>query len=709
MYPITTPDSFKWELVENANNVIRPVGNPGGKYKRRYKDLWCAFDIETSTLKPCPGSADPQSFMYLFGFQIGDNNPTIIGRDWADFVQVLSYIDSCLGGDETLVVFVHNLSFEFQYLAGVIEFDEGSVFSMGNRAVLRCTTCGGKVEFRCSRMQTNRTLRQFLRDMGVPVQKEELDYSEVRYPWTKLSDETISYQVADVLGLVQAMKKQAELDGDNLYTLPLTSTGYCRRDVKDAIKNAKGKNGKPWLRHFLLEPMMPDLPLYKRLREAFRGGDVHASRFYTGSVVYNVNSYDRSSSYPDVMVNCEFPMTPFQRICDADCTPDVLNRLLKKHRALLITVYITGLRLKNRFCPNPYLSLAKLQGYGSKDEYEIDNGRVLRCDKCLMTVTDIDWWIILDEYTWDDFRVVEMWSSHYMMLPDVIRDVVRNYYTQKTLLKPQAGDPPDQKIRYDKYKAKINALYGMSAQDPGRLREVWDCAQKAFIDGDETVIDLLEKSAKTAVLPYQIGVWVTAHARHELFLGYKSVPASSWVYSDTDSLKFVGKGNFEKLNKRLRNRSLENGAFADDRKGKRHYMGVYECETPVPYDAFATLGAKKYVYEENGQLHITIAGVPKAGGADELKRKGGIDRFCDAADDAKPLVFSECGKKCIIYNDVPDVTGVKIDGHWLPITRNVVIQETTYKLSLSEEYDALIDAISETMGVDAEAWEDDVE
>ena len=51
--------------------------------------------------------------------------------------------------------------------------------------------------------------------------------------------------------------------------------------------------------------------VYKMIRRAFRGGNTHCSRFYTGVVMDNVTSYDRVSSYPDCLVNYPYPVKPF--------------------------------------------------------------------------------------------------------------------------------------------------------------------------------------------------------------------------------------------------------------------------------------------------------------------------------------------------------------------------------------------------------------
>ena len=62
------------------------------------------------------------------------------------------------------------------------------------------------------------------------------------------------YTTTDVESLVQAMKYRVSRGGDTLLTVPLTSTGYVRRECKASLKDRylqinelkpyKGENGK---------------------------------------------------------------------------------------------------------------------------------------------------------------------------------------------------------------------------------------------------------------------------------------------------------------------------------------------------------------------------------------------------------------------------------------------------------------------------------
>ena len=95
---------------------------------------------------------------------------------------------------------------------------------------------------------------------------------------------------------------EMEHDGDTLYTFPLTSTGYVRRDAKAAMREVS---------HNWLVAQLPSHAVFQMLREAFRGGNTHANRYYTRQILHDVHSADRSSSYPDIQCNCLFPVSEF--------------------------------------------------------------------------------------------------------------------------------------------------------------------------------------------------------------------------------------------------------------------------------------------------------------------------------------------------------------------------------------------------------------
>lgn len=143
-------------------------------------------------------------------------------------------------------------------------------------------------------------------------------------------------------------------------------------------------------------------------------------------------------------------------------------------------------------------------------------------------------------------------------------------------------------------------------------------------------------------------------------------------------MKYVGNVDFTKLNAEIQAQSERHGAFADDPAGNRHYLGVYEHDDT--YKRFVTLGAKKYAYEdENGKLHITIAGVSKSGAAE----MGSLENFKEG------FIFRESAGQEAVYNDEWMDNPIEIDGHVLPISPNIYLSQSEYTLGLTLEYKRL--------------------
>ena len=664
------------EYFKNCPLLKNRKGNPGGK-RRKYIGLTTAFDIETTLLEDIR-----QSVMYIWQWQFSTDY-TVIGRTWEEFKDLLERIKRALPEGRWLVVYVHNLSYEFQYLKGIYQFMPSEVFAVASRKLLKCDMMQC-FEFRCSYKLTNMSLKEFTTKMNVEHKKlsgDDFDYSKDRYPWTELTDLELEYCINDVRGLVEAVNALMARDGDTLQTIPLTSTGYVRRNAKKAMREG--------IHHNFVYSILPDIELYRALHEAFRGGNTHSNRFFTGDIVHGVHSADRSSSYPAVMCNCEFPMSVFIPIMKSDLNLGYIKRCIEiRHKALLLRIGIKNLHLRNDFWGCPYLSIDKCRNIHKAVDTE-DNGRILEAEYLETTITDVDLRIILEEYN-GEIIFLKGWYSSYKKLPDPLINEVVKYYKDKTELKGVKG----QELYYDKAKALLNSLYGMMAQNPVKHSIIF---QQVGEWEEDNVSDeqLLAESNRRAFLAYQWGVWVTAWSRYHLEQGIKLAHGkgenyANFVYCDTDSVKYIGDIDWSEYNNARIDECRESGAFATDPAGVTHYMGVFETEdnpdTGYAYYSFKTLGAKKYAYKEteNGETHCTIAGVNKKIGGKELDDNGGLDAFTEG------FVFQEAGGTEAVYNDDPEIKSVTIDGHKLDIISNIVILPSEYTLGITGEYERII-------------------
>ena len=274
------------------------------------------------------------------------------------------------------------------------------------------------------------------------------------------------------------------------------------------------------------------------------------------------------------------------------------------------------------------------------------------------------------------------------MLPAMLRSVVIQYYKVKTELKG-VEEGTDDYLFYMKNKEKLNSTYGMTVEDPAK--DTIEFIDGDFVPKDEPLEKLIARHNRSAFLSYAWGVWVTAWSRKRLADGIDVVTHNgrepmNFIYSDTDSIKYTGDVDFTSYNRQMEEQATRWKAYAADRDGVVHFMGVYESEHYDLPNRFKTLGAKKYVLEDKDKrLHITIAGVNKKEGGKELEK---IENFKEG------FVFRKAGGTESVFNDHVDMV-IQEDGHDLHITDNVVIRDSSYTLGITAEYRAILDGVME--------------
>ena len=677
----------KFGLIEESKKRRR------AQNKHRMLNVYTAFDIETSTLwlNEDKSLYDVHSFMYVWQFQVEEY--TVKGRTWDEFFSWLDVLKAAiqkirdnnnLSVNPLLVVWVHNLAYEFQWLSGLYPFKNEEVFFTDVRKPIYCRMYD-TFELRCSYIQSNMSLSALCKQTGVKqkLSGQKFNYDKVRFPWTKLTKFEEEYTTIDVKSLVEAMKYRVSRGGDNLQTVPLTSTGYVRRECKEALKD-----------QFLdMRELKPAEREYRLLRKAFRGGNTHANRYFVDKIVSNVFSYDISSSYPTQQLTQLFPIKTFKWLDIEHKTPQ--NRIKRVLQfiglgyAVVGTYQFKNLRLKNHREPIPYISLSRCHAMGN-DDYELllDNGRILECGYIEISLTEIDLEIVLDQYEFDFIDVVECMIAQKDYLPAEYREVIQNYYNKKTALK--GDDSEDGKYMYMKSKNMLNAVYGMSATDPVHQDIYYQDGNYKVSSYEDFTQDELLKLLKNAAFPYQWGVYTTALARKQLQDAIK-LCGDRIVYCDTDSVKVVGDINISFLNEKLMKKAIQSKAFADDMNGKRHYIGIFESDGH--YDEFITQGAKRYAYSVNGKIGITVAGVSKKINEDtgisfaveELKA---LDRF------RVGMIWRKAGGTISVYNDNDDIeyTDPKT-GNKIHIGKNVAIVPSTYEMTYSKDYRLLLNEI----------------
>lgn len=671
--PCYTVKEFPWERIHQTSMRCRKKGK---NTAREYVNDIMTFDIETTT-----DMSQETPFGFMYHWQACVAGILVYGRRWEEFQEFINEITEKYHLDyyRRIVCYVHNLSFEFQFMREMIGDKE--IFAVDKRKVLKCTTLSG-IELRCSYKLTNMSLyKAGLNEKGVQYlkQKDDLDYRKYRTPDTELTDTEFSYCMMDVYSLYWIIVNRLKNEHDNLETIPLTSTAYVRR----ACRRATEKD--PYYRDMFKANLMSE-QVYTLLKQAARGGDTHANRYLSGKIIHDVDSFDVQSSYPAMMCLRKFPTTKFVPYGSVE-TKDELEELCA-NKACLFQVILTNFNVK-RDALMPYVSYSKtLECPGAK----LDNGRVLESDYVYMTITDIDWKIIKKQYTYDGIYVDQMHIADYGYLPDSLLSVVKDYFRQKTVLKGEIArakrksrmqDVADLEYDYMKSKNRLNGIFGMCFTDPVRdiitLLEdgTWGSAK-----GDiKKQLEHYNKS-RNSFLVYAWGIWVTCHARLHLNR-LVELTGEGTIYCDTDSSKAanVDLRLIESENAKIIAECERRGAYADY-DGKRYYMGIYEHETAGnQYQEFITLGAKKYCYTDKKGLHLTVSGVSKETGAQELK---------DIRNFANGFVFEKSAGNTLYYNDsVPGY--IIIQGEKIYTGSNIGMIDSTYTIGLTKEYSELID------------------
>jgi len=685
---VETIDGLKKETVYSIRelSLLRHnlVCKESKKRGIKYLEIPCAFDIETTNIyeRNADGTinTDKRPFAFMYHWQFCINDEVCFGRTWDEFQTLLDNLITRMDLDNhrRLVIWAHNLFFEFTFFKRFVKVIDG--FYKDNRTPLKVVVDGG-IEFRDSYALSNMKLEKFCEnERGVIHYKlsgDDYDYSKLRTPSYIMTEEEEAYCYNDVRGLVECIRSR--MMDDTLASMPMTSTGYVRRDARTAVqKNPKNRD------LFTSAKFSPEM--YQHFRDAFRGGNTHANLRMADQHVHEVDSYDIQSSYPACMMINRFPTSAFFRIkISTYKNYDTSDYALLFHVAFKNIYYIGDSGI-------PYIPLSKCIHY-TKNTYEgrgknrkliernivVENGRILFCKLIEMWITDIDLDIIMSTYEIEDLKIESIYASRYAPLAKEYKDVIMKYFTGKTALRGIVG----QEYEYTKSKNRLNSLYGLFAQRIDHDTVEYDGHDFKEIPCD--LNDCIEKYFKSRnnFLLYFKACWVTSWARKRLEEMIQIV-GRDVVYCDTDSIKCINghQEDFEKINKILIEEAKEAGAFAKDKDGNIQYMGVWEHETSDnkggAYDDFVTLGSKKYAYTQDGHTTSTIAGVNKKTGS-EFFDEHGLDAFKNGT------VIRDSGHLTAFYND-DEIHEIEINGEKIITASNVALVDNTYTLGVTNEY-----------------------
>lgn len=695
-----------------GKNSIKDIDDICIKKGKKYSDTIYTLDIEVTSAFCLDGVWQPFDFsrrseeyeniqkvgipyIYMFGV----NETVYYGREFRQLEEVFKKIS-----DKKVLkyCYIHNLSYEMHFLLNI--FENYTIKDMVCRDVhkpIQFLVKELNIMFRCSYMLTNMSLANAATNYTEVKKKTgDLDYNVLRTPYTKLTETEMGYCEYDIICLyyivLYFLKKY-----QHIYKIPLTATSIVRQKLKKVVDYWYMKN--QW-------NLVPDAETYLKLMACFSGGYTHSCLVNTNKVFSifkkekpdpEIISMDIASSYPFSLCTEKYPASPFVM-----CRPSLFETQRSRYCFLLkIALHDVKPRYYNHYIQNSHVDNAIRK--------VVSNGRVSSLRYGEMWVTDIDYDLIKMSYKCK-IDILECYKSKKKFLDKRIIKFILDLYVDKTKYKGVTS--PDGSIEdyYRSQKAHINSVYGMAVtnalkQSSDFIDGVWTRHEltKEFIEGK---IEDMKKSWSTLMF-YAVGCWCTAYSRYNLLTRIFKAKVNGKdiskqfdkdvLYMDTDSLKFKYKPEymkiFEEYNESLNQKYYEVcKKYPDDitldmfrpkdKNGIEHPLGYYELDGR--YSEFKTLGAKKYCYRdiEDGELHLTVAGVSKKG---VTALKNNINNF------KKGMIwgYKESGKLTHFYlSEQPEVTITDYQGN--KYTSNykygIVLQPTTYELGIEDKYEALV-------------------
>ena len=669
---------------------------------KKYFNIECAFDIETSSVML--DGEQKFAFMYEWTFGIKDKNFICYGRTWEEFKDLCKQLQEyfLLDSEHILVVYVHNLSYEFQFMRKY--FNWLNVFAVDERKPIKAL-CSYGIEFRDSYILSGYSLEKLAENLVTHKVRKlvgDLDYNLTRTHVTELTENELAYCHNDVEIVLAYINEQIEQYG-NVTKIPMTNTGKVRKFVKDKCyftekSHKKSSKGKYQRYRELMQELNLNTEEYLMLKRCFMGGFTHASMLYSGELLTNVSSIDFTSSYPYVMLSEKFPMSKPEKVVPTK--EKFLHWVNSDDVGLMFVARFKGLQSKLSF--ETYLSESKCSVL---ENPIINNGRVFKADTVETTITDIDFKIMYQCYTWESIEIANVYKFYMQYLPKAILLAIIELYEKKTTLKDVAG----KEVEYLLSKGMLNSVYGMCVTDIVRDKisydEEWNIERFTLEMMSEQIGKYNESSNRFLYYPW--GVWVTAYARKNLWNGIIEM-GNDYVYSDTDSVKFL---NYEKhvdyitrynedVERKLKMmcdfRQIDFDRLKPKNiKGVEKMIGVWDYEGT--YTHFKTLGAKRYLVrsKKDGKLHLTVAGLSKQNGVEYMLRVCNNDyiKVFESFNDDLYIPANETGKNTHTYIDTPiTATITDYQNNMVEITAlsGVHLSPCEFTLSISKQYNKFL-------------------
>lgn len=183
-------------------------------------------------------------------------------------------------------------------------------------------------------------------------------------------------------------------------------------------------------------------------------------------------------------------------------------------------------------------------------------------------------------------------------------------------------------------------------------------------DIEKTILKYNKSGNRFTFYPW--GIYCVSISRYNLWSGILEF-GDDYIYADTDSIKCIHIDDhmnyINKYNALCKKKLQRMCSFYDidysllepkTIDGELKPLGVWDLESYNSISCFKTIGAKRYMYIEKGELHLTVSGVDKKKAIPYMLDKYGIDGAFKAFRNGLKLPPEACGKMTHCYIDYED-------------------------------------------------------
>lgn len=606
-YSMRFYNQFKYEMLSKIMQIRRP----GRGSNASYNDVVIMADTETS--KQALGiNSENHIVAWTISIRAFHKNlVTLYGNKPSEMMEAFRMIHEAMDGEKTVIYF-HNMSYDYvflrQYLFKWFGIPENQLNTKPHYPI--AITFSNGIILKDSLILSQKSLEKWANDLGVQHKKAVgfWDYDLIRNQDWVFSKDELKYIENDTLAGVECIDAYMMSLKKTIATMPYTATGIPREQL---FKRSEDNRGHDWFNRLCLT-----FEQYIKFTRCFHGGFTHGNRHLIDALISVasgilsvgefVKAYDFASSYPFCMLAYKYACEKFHK--RDDCSLQYIVEHCENY-AYSFKLIMVRPRLKQPDNPMPALQFSKcIQTINPI----LDNGRILAADYIEIYLLDPDAEIVYEAYESDFETCVEVEVAAKDYLPRWFTDYIFECFENKTKLK--GGD----KTNYAIAKSVVNSLYGMTAQRNIRENIAEDYETGEYYITDSQPEEEYEKylNKRNSFLPYHIGCYVTSYAFRNIHRLIKLCETP--IYCDTDSCYGI---NWDEEAVRLYNDNckellIANGYGPVIHKGKEYWLGVATSEGDNDiYDEFKVMGAKRYCgrCRADGELHITVAGVPKRG------------------------------------------------------------------------------------------------